>query len=174
MDGELGPILEGKVPVPELYIVKNGVVFAKQRQPGVEEEDGESLLVVVPRTFRDPVLYAAHEAAGHFGINKTRKMVAQHFFGNGQGDYSLLQTVPHGTVPGASTPTHASVGGSHSMDKGGHGYCGASAHNQGWLQISAETCGLWHQIRGGSAFEKSRCQDHLSSSHEDLRMLWCA
>ena len=38
------------------------------------------MLVVVPQALKDPVLYAAHEAAGHFGSHKTKKLLVGEFY----------------------------------------------------------------------------------------------
>lgn len=77
----LGQILEGKVPVPQEYTVKDGIVFYKKKPHNQDDDKKEdTLLVVVPRTLQDPLLYAAHEAAGHFGSKKTKSLLADHFY----------------------------------------------------------------------------------------------
>jgi len=83
-DHQIGPILRGEQQVTEPYVVKEGLLYAvsrQERRDGDKEEGEETpLLVVVPETLRASVLYAGHEAAGHFGQAKTRRLICQHFF----------------------------------------------------------------------------------------------
>ena len=76
-----------------------------------------------------------------------------------------MQTVPHlwtvEQLQGTSTSTDASASGSHSVDKGCHGYCGATTHNQGRLQILPDTCGLRYQICRGCSLETGGRQVNL-------------
>lgn len=71
-DSQLGPILEGKCSLPELYQIR----FAKKR----DKKEADYSLLVVPEILKEPVMYAGHEAAGHFGSHKTKTLVSKHFY----------------------------------------------------------------------------------------------
>ncbi len=61
--------------------VQDGLVFANiTRQATERERQEEHLLVTLPQTLIEPVLYAGHEAARHFGTSKTKALVLQHFY----------------------------------------------------------------------------------------------
>ena len=81
-DGKLGPILRGETPAHPPYRVKDGLVFAATHQAAEEEDgsDNSKLLVALPQALQDPVLYAGHEAAGHFGASKTKALISQQFY----------------------------------------------------------------------------------------------
>ena len=66
----------------ELYFMEDGVVYARNRASG---ENSSSNLVVTPSALREPVLYSAHEAAGHVGTKKTKKLLGSHFYWTGMG-----------------------------------------------------------------------------------------
>lgn len=74
--------LAGETPLPDHYAVRDGILYTKDRSKTGEED---IWLIVLPKTLQEPVLYAAHEAAGHFGANKTKRLVNKHFFWPGMG-----------------------------------------------------------------------------------------
>lgn len=81
-DKLLGPILQGKTPAQQPYIVQDGLVLANinKHTESTDEQTDSQLLVALPEALRDPVLYAGHEAAGHFGASKTKALISQHFY----------------------------------------------------------------------------------------------
>ena len=70
------------------YYLKDNILYKKRFNAdesdkeedegrGIKDEDG---LIVVPDSLKTTIMRAGHDLAGHFGVKKTKKMIAQHFY----------------------------------------------------------------------------------------------
>lgn len=78
-DPNLKPLFQAaEETCPTQFIVKNGIIYAINLEPGPLEQPSK---IVVPTKLRQHVLEARHACSGHFGAKKTRANIQQHLIG---------------------------------------------------------------------------------------------
>ena len=89
-DDTLPDLTQGRDDLSSSYYVKDNILYKKRFNAvaleGDEEKDegrgdqDEDGLIMVPNSLKTTVMRTGHDLAGHFGVKKTKKMIAQHFY----------------------------------------------------------------------------------------------
>ena len=89
-DGTLPDMTQERDDSSSSYYLKDNILYKRKfnfkdiggdegddEESGDQEEDG---LIVVPSSLKTTVMRAGHDLTGHFGVKKTKKMIARHFY----------------------------------------------------------------------------------------------